>query len=367
MNRLIIIGNGFDLAHNLPTSYKDFFEWYWCDWREKLYNSNKKKEIDNLCEFQLQENSLLEGLWTLRNIYPQYFEKNAPVKDFFNAINTGKMQCVFNIQSVLLRAICQSYETSRWVDIEKIFYHLLCNKTNPVVSPQKLNDDMDFLRVKLSEYLGIIQKNISPNINKTDICQKLFDSIKKQDIAIGSMAFWNNTRDEYCYPKRTMILSFNYTSIADIYFNSCDYNRYVVNHIHGKLEDPQNMIFGYGDEMDSLFQTIVNKNENNYLNNIKSIKYLESANYRQLLSFLDSDAFQIYIMGHSCGNSDRTLLNTLFEHENCVSIKPYYHKRKDGTDNYTDLVQNIYRNFTNMQLMRDRVVNKTFCEPLSEK
>ena len=28
MNRLIIIGNGFDLEHNLPTSYKDFIEWH---------------------------------------------------------------------------------------------------------------------------------------------------------------------------------------------------------------------------------------------------------------------------------------------------------------------------------------------------
>ncbi len=29
MNRLIIIGNGFDLAHGLPTSYRDFIEDYW--------------------------------------------------------------------------------------------------------------------------------------------------------------------------------------------------------------------------------------------------------------------------------------------------------------------------------------------------
>ena len=31
-----------------------------------------------------------------------------------------------------------------------------------------------------------------------------------------------------------------------------------------------------------------------------------------------------------------------------------------------DLVQNISRNFTDMKLMRDRVVNKTYCEPLSK-
>lgn len=78
--------------------------------------------------------------------------------------------------------------------------------------------------------------------------------------------------------------------------------------------------------MDDSYRNLVNKNDNDYLSNIKSIKYLESPRYRELLSFIDSDSFQIYIMGHSCGNSDRTLLNTLFEHRNCVSIKPFYHK-----------------------------------------
>ena len=59
-------------------------------------------------------------------------------------------------------------------------------------------------------------------------------------------------------------------------------------------------------------------------------------------------------------------LNTLFEHKNCVSIKPFYYKKEDGTDNYIDIIQNINRNFTDMKLMRDRVVNKTFCVPLPQ-
>ncbi len=84
-----------------------------------------------------------------------------------------------------------------------------------------------------------------------------------------------------------------------------------------------------------------------------------------MLQFIESAPFQVYIMGHSCGNSDRTLLNTLFEHKNCVSIKPFYHIDKDGKDNYMEIVQNIARNFTDMKLMRDRVVNKTYTEAFS--
>ena len=34
-------------------------------------------------------------------------------------------------------------------------------------------------------------------------------------------------------------------------------------------------------------------------------------------------------------------------------------------DNYIELIQNISRNFKDMKLMRDRVVNKTYCKPLT--
>ena len=126
------------------------------------------------------------------------------------------------------------------------------------------------------------------------------------------------------------------------------------------------MIFGYGDELDDSFQEFLKQEDGEYLKNIKSIRYLESSNYREMLQFINAAPYQVYIMGHSCGNSDRTLLNTLFEHKNCVSIKPYYHQKDDGTDNYLEIVQNICRNFTDMKLMRDRVVNKTFCQPLPQ-
>ena len=91
---------------------------------------------------------------------------------------------------------------------------------------------------------------------------------------------------------------------------------------------------------------------------------MQSRNYQELLSFINSDEYQIFIMGHSCGISDRTLLNKLFEHHNCISIKPFYYKKDDGTDNYTDLTINISRNFKDKSLFRERVVNKLDSESL---
>ena len=162
------------------------------------------------------------------------------------------------------------------------------------------------------------------------------------------------------------MMNFNYTDTARLYLPTPK-SDFEINHIHGKLNNRDSIIFGYGDELDAEYKTISNLNNNEFLSNFKSIKYLESDRYRKALQFMDAAPYQVFILGHSCGNSDRTLLNTLFEHKNCVSIKPYYFQKQNGTDNYLDIVQNISRNFTDMKLMRDRVVNKTFCEAFSRE
>ena len=177
----------------------------------------------------------------------------------------------------------------------------------------------------------------------------------------GKIPFTDVPR-QYLLPDAVMLLNFNYTHTAQLYYNA---DLGFINYIHGKTDDPQSIIFGYGDELDDDYKELQKLNDNECLCNVKTIKYQESDNYRKLLAFAESAPYQVCIMGHSCGNSDRTLLNTLFEHKNCISIKPYYYIKEDGTDNYLELIQNISRNFTDMKLMRDRVVNKTYCEPLT--
>ena len=106
------------------------------------------------------------------------------------------------------------------------------------------------------------------------------------------------------------------------------------------------------------------KNDNMYLENIKSINYLKTRNNKEVLNFINSDKYQVYIMGHSCSISDKTLLNTLFEHENCLSIKVFYHNIGNGTDNHSDIASNISRNFTKKNLFIERIVPKEDSEPL---
>ena len=124
--------------------------------------------------------------------------------------------------------------------------------------------------------------------------------------------------------------------------------------------------FGFGDEMDDDYKRIENLDDNEYLKNFKSFQYLQNSNYKKLLDFIDGNKFQVIIMGHSCGLSDRTLLNTIFEHTNCRSIKVFYHRKDDGSDNYTEMIQNISRHFKDKKMMREKIVNKTLCKPMPQ-
>ena len=174
--------------------------------------------------------------------------------------------------------------------------------------------------------------------------------------------------------KSTLCLNFNYTTTINKYLENLKKGEVNIDniHIHGELLNEKDQInFGFGDEMDDAYKAIENINDNEYLRNFKSFQYLQNNNYDKLLNYIDSDKYQVIILGHSCGLSDRTLLNTIFEHENCRSIKPYYYEiineeSKVIGDNYTEIVQNISRHFNKKKLMREKIVNKTLCKPLPQ-
>lgn len=412
---MILVGNGFDLAHNFPTRYKEFINWYWTDIGRRLMNSDKLEEEDPLCSFRLHQ-SVCSSSW--RNVPAYYWEDNVSEEEFINRAKADKKLCDFQIKSIFLQEILKAIEDKGWVDIENEYYRLL-NRVY-IDNPKDINDELRYIKSKLIEYLNEVQGISTVKINP-NILSQILEPIHKREIANESLQSWYDMMEErldypdnewdellkgynvdplnpqftvdlihrvkkniiadknergikqiedenysrpFFFPDNIMILDFNYTNTTDQYLPKS--NRFLINHIHGKLPEPSSIIFGYGDELDDEFKKLVNKNDSECLHYIKSFRYLEALNYRKMLSFVESAPYQLCIMGHSCGTSDRTLLSTLFEHKNCVSIKPYYFCKENGTDNYIDLIQNISRSFNNPRIMRDRVVSKPLCEELGK-
>ena len=416
MNRIVLIGNGFDLAHGLKTRYEDFINWYWDQRLHSIVSEHNAVSADVLCSMKILSQSGCEN-WYLLSYNNSFFKdliKNEwrfSGREFIEELKS-KPNCFEITYSSFFKNICNSIETKGWVDIENEYYELLTKYALDEKSANKVNDlntQLHFLQEKLIEYLSNV--TITEDAVKSAIKKKIYSPFMPSDISIeGQHALrehikqglqlndrgWeiklyqyeknnlycksyideykeqvekneksmdaNGAPEEFLLPNQIMLLNFNYTQTARMYY--MEKSTFTINQIHGEVEKPQSVIFGYGDELDEKYKTLLNQNDNTLLGNIKSIKYMEADHYRKILAFIESEPYKNIIMGHSCGNSDRTLLNTLFEHKNCVSIKPYYYKKGDGTDNYIELIQNISRNFTDMKLMRDRVVNKTYCEPL---
>ena len=406
MNRLVLIGNGFDLAHGLKTSYKDFINWYWNQRVQQMSLERSETSKDCLCSFERKDGQYWHSYayYNFHLVYrnmPQFKQMAISDKEIIDSIisDSNNVKTSF---SPFFERIIQSIETKEWVDIENEYYCLLKEYCvdNPSESKLKeLNEQLSYLQDLLLKYLKNENKK-EVGVEKS-IMSKIYSPIEPKDIAVEwqegfkdyinwclskEKEFWrekmmkyndvislcdiddyrNNEGNRYRYPRPfllpddIMLLSFNYTNTARKYLKP-DFR---INYIHGELEKPESVIFGYGDELDEDFKKIKELDNSECKKNIKSIKYLEAANYREVLQFIESAPFQVYIMGHSCGNSDRTLLNTLFEHKNCISIKPYFYINEKGENNYFDIVQNISRNFTDMKLMRDRVVNKTNCKTM---
>ena len=418
MNRIILVGNGFDLAHNLRTSYKDFIEWYWNRWLNVLREYNGTQKEDELFSIRMQGqfNYWSNVFSEMQNIIPKdssFHQAIEYIKDYYKIDNVYK--------SPFFETINMSISTKGWVDIENEYYkHLVGNHPLELLNThlerlrdllisylteqqplfgnctiKKMQFDMlgpilhnevaismkdrwmDFLKKRGNEQFNQeyydYWMNLLQSYYNDDWATASFESIHsfdkefKQQIenfGIGSVPI-EYFPDDYFLPDRILLLNFNYTNVADQYLPTAD--RFSTIHIHGELSKPDSVIFGYGDEMDEGYDVLKKKNDNKYLKHMKTPRYLENDNYRRMEDFAESGPFQIYIMGHSCGNSDRTLLNTLFEHPNCVSIKPFYYvDKKSGKDNYLDIVQNISRNFTDAKKMRDRVVNKMYCQALPQ-
>lgn len=66
MNRLVIIGNGFDIAHGLKTSYMDFINWYWEQRVDGFMGNIRKISEDCLCKLSIKENPNLTQFDTLK-------------------------------------------------------------------------------------------------------------------------------------------------------------------------------------------------------------------------------------------------------------------------------------------------------------
>lgn len=357
--KLIIIGNGFDLAHGMPTSYGDFFTYFltesvenFCaryislkdeipkEERSKIFYQNKLIKIGLKDHAELSDKNICSNTENGKD-WITYARKH------WNYTITIEMSALF--------ARFFNKNKYRWVDIENEYFDLLVDVSNNQAKIDKLHDDFCFLKEELLDYLSSIENDV--------FIDKLLLKMSEHDIGKST---------QFC------VLNFNYTfKIREYVIQLEELVKKIQPHtpvelinIHGALdEENMRIIFGIGDEYDIRYKDFKeSKNFKSLLKYSKSQWYLRSDFYRNFSNFVEGATpeefstnwpFDVEIYGHSCGSSDRTLLRYIFEHPNCKSIKVYYHKNEE---HYFDLMLDMEKIFTDPVLFRQKVVSLESCE-----
>lgn len=452
MNRLVLIGNGFDLAHGMKTSYKDFIEHLWFGiYKDLEYEARKDtarytseslifEDGNNLVEITYSDMGYnhINGYFGIGSIH-NYFAINIPKEDisaslyskYIKDLIAGVTKIGCQYKNSFFKIITNNYTRKNWSDIEADYYKELLANRNSEDNIKNLNKDFDQIKKMLKTYLASLDK--PHKLNKIE--ELIYSPIRIKDIKIDSLgnfkkqltkhvqflskeevvknwfnkmipdydplAIINHINDTFSekiaqilmeregkpgfnrffQPANVLLLNFNYTETDTLYIDRKEarerdfplddilVNR---NSIHGTISpDDNHMIFGYGDEEADEYKELEKSETLGLLDNVKSINYLKTSNYRDLERFIESDSYQIFIMGMSCGMADRTILRKLFQHENCISIKPFFYEKMNDEkeiewDNYTELVQNISRCFSDKDLLRSTVVNKVECSKLPQ-
>jgi hypothetical protein len=340
MRRLIIIGNGFDLAHGLKTSYSDFLFWYYNNAFKQVYEESNSCYNDDLVEITCNGKAKNTVHFTSEA------EMQANIKS--NNLNLKYI-------SSFLRDLSKEFSLYRWVDIEYYYYSKLLAlykrlekkglDKNPTILSELKKLNYEFEQIKENLQLYLLGLEINNKLKNSNIEEYFSLSHRNEN--------------------EVLVLNFNYTSTPELYYSSSIID--TIN-IHGTIDKQSNnpIVFGYGDEMDMFYEKMERLNENEFLKNIKSFGYFKTKNYQNALAYLDKNSYNVDILGHSCGISDRILLNSIFEHENCNHIRIFYHRREDGSNDYFEKTQEISRHFkpNNKGKMRTKVVSFEDCKPL---
>lgn len=392
MNRLVLIGNGFDLAHSLKTSYQDFIFWYLDEcFNEAGIYANGRFYEDDFVRVELREHDLLMDLarqagkmGISRYLFTQRLLNKYLNFNTHGHIYGGQIKPTYievskilahdiDFKSLFFKKLIDSCLGCGWVDIEQEYFNALKkfndkDNSHDLDYVDTLNKNFTFLKQKLEKYLSIQDDQFDNRLNfqlakllGQEFQENEFDPGIDDDELRIKLGKDFTVGNENVTQHKIHVLNFNYTNtfysyireIKGNYFSSVD-----MNYIHGQLNNSSNpIIFGFGDEHDNEYKQFEEQNNNSLFEHVKSYHYLKTPNYRNLIRFLNEDYYQVFVVGHSCGLSDRTMFKEIFDHDNCKSVKILHHRRDNATTDFFDKTINLGRHFTSKGRMRRLIVN----------
>lgn len=274
---IILLGNGFDLAHGIKTDYKSFIT--------HVIESHieNKENYSELLKFVLSVSSM-----------------NELIQQKFAGIGN---------KNIIFSKMARSLFKQNWCDIEKLYFsQLISDKANP----RNINDDFSHVKNALSLYLTKEEKKAKP----LEQYKFFFDNLKGQ----------------------TIVINFNYTNLYEFYFKDTPiYN--IHGQLNSKENEIIFGYAAEDEESDRLILHDDNeylRNIKKFRYKLSS-EYDKLSSILNNQSFNS----QLLMFGHSCGLSDRLILKQIFQSSIVEKIRIFYYNNKESYFNTTTNIQRI--------------------------
>lgn len=385
MTDLLIVGNGFDLYHGLPTRYTDFLKFisYWSIFWDN-YNGEAKAQVCTPFRVKLSEqNEIIEE--SMRDFASHQGYYKYEHLEFINS----------HIDNLWIQYFLKKQLSSvNWIDFEGEIYNVLKlveeYYSEFIPEMRKRNDaPIKYIPGDMSTVINIFKKNcpeeyidftqgiISRRDTEKDklknnkemllstMKRELDDLIKCLDYYL--LDFVSNIKvEQYSEQIKELsyinLLNFNYTyTYASVYGKNSlrEHHR-----IHGDCLE-EDMVLGIPDEsfpstldyiyFQKYFQRIQKRTGNYY----KS--WITEPNARE--KSLEDVPINVFIMGPSLADSDKGILKEIFMNDFVCKITIFYHSQLAYEQQVINLVSMFGKDFVIEQTANDRIVFEKLKKP----
>lgn len=378
---ILIIGNGFDLAHGLPTRYDNFLDF--CEKTRKIYTF---RENASLREYKQKNIDNWEMNDDIKNVLLETFDKRDCKKNF-NGDNTYNLNVTTSNEFLneLYTHIGKNtwleyflkYRSSiggNWIDFETEISKVI-QVLDEAISVKKSGKEFNEMPKEKQKILLDVQKASKGSMQKAfkDVTT-LSDVAVFLDAELGRLiraleiyivefvgripVIEKNVDIEKLNPDH--VLSFNYSNTYERIYSKgkeveCDY-------IHGKADisknvNTSNLVLGIDEYLDDdkknkelgllsfkkFYQRIYKSTGNRYLEWVDEIKdgYANYLKPHSISGEVEYPGHNLYIFGHSLDVTDRDVLKMFICNENVQTKIFYYRKSQEDKTELGKLIRNL--------------------------
>ncbi|MCB9336412.1 MAG: hypothetical protein H6586_09690 [Flavobacteriales bacterium] len=241
VNRLVIIGNGFDLANGLNTTYEDFLLDYLKEAFEFTIQNKETPYSDELIEILVNKKSDILVNEEFNSIKNLKRSKNIDIFHGFIPHTGGRKDYSIKIKSRFFNVLLKQ---NKWADIEFEYFKELISYIKEANEGtygrlRKLNNEFLILKNRLIEY-----------VKKQDFDREIYSRTSR--VIESSFAEIEYEIEERFFKSRVSLkniwfLNFNYTNVLSDYIPKTSKDVNIIQ-IHGSVYEPNSVVFGYGDD-----------------------------------------------------------------------------------------------------------------------